>query len=90
MQRTHMQHRFFHSSVILLPGFDGESTQKACCGIGGDYNFNITMVCSAETPVCPNPNQFISWDGIHLTEAANERMVGWLIDDMLPKLHCYN
>ncbi|KAF7138710.1 hypothetical protein RHSIM_Rhsim07G0189800 [Rhododendron simsii] len=71
-------------------GFDGASTQKACCGIGGDYNFNFTMVCSAETPVCSNPNQFISWDGAHLTEAANKRMAGWLIDDMLPKLHCYN
>ncbi|KAI8560460.1 hypothetical protein RHMOL_Rhmol04G0257200 [Rhododendron molle] len=69
-------------------GFDGKSTRKACCGIGGDYNFNFTNMCSSEVPVCPNPNRFISWDGIHLTEAAYERMAEWLIEDMLPKLQC--
>ncbi|KAH7846885.1 hypothetical protein Vadar_019317 [Vaccinium darrowii] len=70
-------------------GFDGDSKQKACCGIGGDYNFNYTNLCSSKVPVCPNPNQFISWDGLHLTEAAYKRMAGWLIDDMLPKLQCH-
>ncbi|KAH7846030.1 hypothetical protein Vadar_008914 [Vaccinium darrowii] len=76
----------FGNAVHL--GFDGDSTQKACCGIGGDYNFNFANLCSSEVPVCPNPNQFISWDGIHMTEAAYKRMARWLIDDMLPKLQC--
>ncbi|KAH7846436.1 hypothetical protein Vadar_014071 [Vaccinium darrowii] len=69
-------------------GFDGESTLKACCGIGGDYNFNLTRMCSAKVPVCANPNQFISWDGIHLTEEAYKRMAGQLIDEIFPKLQC--
>ncbi|KAG5541586.1 hypothetical protein RHGRI_021427 [Rhododendron griersonianum] len=69
-------------------GFDGETTQKACCGIGGDYNFTVTNMCSSEVPICPDPNRFISWDGIHLTEAAYKRMAEWLIDDVVPKLQC--
>ncbi|KAG5541589.1 hypothetical protein RHGRI_021429 [Rhododendron griersonianum] len=71
-------------------GFDGETTRKACCGIGGDYNFNLTRMCSLEVPVCLNPNRFISWDGIHLTEAAYKWIAEWLIDGMLPKLQCCN
>ncbi|KAG5553877.1 hypothetical protein RHGRI_011668 [Rhododendron griersonianum] len=69
-------------------GFDGESTRKACCGIGGDYNFNASRQCSPEIPVCSNPNKLISWDGIHLTEAVYKRMAEWLMNDMLPKLKC--
>ncbi|KAF7144965.1 hypothetical protein RHSIM_Rhsim04G0154600 [Rhododendron simsii] len=69
-------------------GFDSKSTQKACCGIGGVYNFDFINLCSSEFSVCPNPNQFISWDGILLTKAAYKRMAEWLIDDMLPKLQC--
>ncbi|KAI8560464.1 hypothetical protein RHMOL_Rhmol04G0257700 [Rhododendron molle] len=73
----------------LFPrGFDGESTRKACCGIGGDYNFNASRQCSPEVPVCLNPNKLISWDGIHLTEAVYKRMTEWLMNDMLPKLKC--
>ncbi|KAF7137668.1 hypothetical protein RHSIM_Rhsim07G0189500 [Rhododendron simsii] len=71
-------------------GFDGKTTQKACCGIGGDYNFSLTNMCSSEVPVCPNPNRFISWDGIHLTEAAYKRMAEWLINNIVPKLQCCN
>ncbi|KAI8548106.1 hypothetical protein RHMOL_Rhmol07G0246600 [Rhododendron molle] len=75
---------------VIERGFDGETTQKACCGIGGDYNFTVTNMCSSEVPVCPDPNRFISWDGIHLTEASYKRMAEWLIKDVVPKLQCCN
>lgn len=77
----------FNHSVQF--GFDGNSTRKSCCGIGGDYNFNVTRQCSPEVPVCPNPNKFIWWDGVHMTEAVYKKMAGWLIKDMLPKLKCW-
>ncbi|KAL6964719.1 acetylajmaline esterase, partial [Sarracenia purpurea var. burkii] len=28
-------------------GFDVASARKACCGTGGDYNYNIIMTCGA-------------------------------------------
>ncbi|KAH7846357.1 hypothetical protein Vadar_012939 [Vaccinium darrowii] len=70
-------------------GFDSSTKQKACCGSGGDYNFNSSRMCGApDVPVCHNPNQLISWDGLHLTQEAYKHMAAWLVDDLLPKLHC--
>ncbi|GMP40141.1 hypothetical protein CsSME_00010702 [Camellia sinensis var. sinensis] len=70
-------------------GFDAMTTKKACCGIGGDYNFSLTHMCGApNVTVCSDPNQHISWDGVHLTQEAYKIMTGWLIHDFLPKLQC--
>ncbi|XP_057466267.1 acetylajmalan esterase-like [Actinidia eriantha] len=70
-------------------GFETTSAQKACCGIGGDYDFSLPRMCGAPgVPVCPNPNKLISWDGVHLTQEAYKIMAGWLIHDILPKLQC--
>ncbi|KAH7845686.1 hypothetical protein Vadar_004850 [Vaccinium darrowii] len=70
-------------------GFDTSTKQRACCGSGGDYNFCLTRMCGApDVPVCQNPDQLISWDGIHLTQEAYKHMAAWLVDDLLPKLHC--
>ncbi|KAE8686619.1 hypothetical protein F3Y22_tig00111053pilonHSYRG00054 [Hibiscus syriacus] len=54
--------------------FDPTSLQKVCCGIGGDYNFG-----DPEVAVCENPDERLSWDGIHLTQGAYELMATWLI-----------
>ncbi|PIA30418.1 hypothetical protein AQUCO_05600102v1 [Aquilegia coerulea] len=45
---------------------------KACCGSNtGPYNFDRNAFCG--TPMasqpCPNPAEFINWDGFHLTES---------------------
>ncbi|KAJ6995957.1 LOW QUALITY PROTEIN: hypothetical protein NC653_012746 [Populus alba x Populus x berolinensis] len=70
-------------------GFDTKTMQKACCGTGGDHNFSLRRMCGAlGVPVCPNPDQHISWDGIHLTQKAYQHMAEWLINDIFPKLQC--
>ncbi|KAM7278749.1 hypothetical protein ACFE04_005883 [Oxalis oulophora] len=70
-------------------GFEAASLQKACCGNGGDYNFNPARKCGElGVKVCPNPNAYISWDGVHLTQKAYQSIADWLIDDVFPKLKC--
>lgn len=55
---------------------------RACCGNGGDpYNFNPQVFCGNSKVIngskvtataCPDPHNYVSWDGIHATEAANK------------------
>ncbi|XVE60417.1 hypothetical protein DITRI_Ditri05aG0127000 [Diplodiscus trichospermus] len=74
---------------VKLLGFDTKSTHKACCGIGGDYNFNLGKMCGAPgVQACPNPHQYISWDGVHSTQRAYKFMARWLIRHIYPKLQC--
>ncbi|XP_044502696.1 GDSL esterase/lipase At4g01130-like [Mangifera indica] len=54
---------------------------KACCGLGGGaYNFNADVFCgnnkvidgkNVTATACSDPFNYVSWDGIHATEAAN-------------------
>ncbi|GER57406.1 GDSL esterase/lipase [Striga asiatica] len=56
----------------------------ACCGYGGgSYNFNQQVYCGATKVIdgqtatasaCSDPQNYVSWDGIHLTEAANKAL----------------
>ncbi|KAM0861834.1 hypothetical protein ACQ4PT_045621 [Festuca glaucescens] len=48
----------------------------ACCGGGkGAYNFNMTAFCGAAgTAACADPSEFVSWDGVHFTEATNRHI----------------
>ncbi|KAL6603574.1 hypothetical protein ACP70R_043935 [Stipagrostis hirtigluma subsp. patula] len=68
---------YFNSLLALLHnasslGFDAGSTRKACCGAGGGaYNFDWTKMCGVEgTTACTEPSAYVSWDGIHMTQAA--------------------
>ncbi|KAL3845378.1 hypothetical protein ACJIZ3_002781 [Penstemon smallii] len=48
---------------------------KSCCGAGGKYNYDSSRFCgSRKASLCSDPNQYIYWDGIHLTQAANDRL----------------
>lgn len=63
---------------------------KACCGYGGrSYNFNQKLFCgttkiignsSATAKACRDPKNYVSWDGIHATEAANRRISTAILD----------
>jgi hypothetical protein len=49
----------------------------ACCGAGSryPYGFNYSVfICSNDTQslyVCPDPNDYINWDGLHFTDTFN-------------------
>ncbi|GAB2291064.1 hypothetical protein Dimus_025320 [Dionaea muscipula] len=56
---------------------------KACCGEGGGaYNYNPKVYCgntkvingtkTVTAKACEDPSNYVSWDGIHATEAANK------------------
>ncbi|KAI4372541.1 hypothetical protein MLD38_010758 [Melastoma candidum] len=55
---------------------------KACCGYGdGAYNYDARVYCgntkeingsSVRAWACEDPFNYVSWDGIHATEAANK------------------
>ncbi|PHU09535.1 GDSL esterase/lipase [Capsicum chinense] len=55
---------------------------KSCCGYGdGAYNFNQQVFCGNTKQVngknvtakaCEDPQNYVSWDGIHATDAANK------------------
>ncbi|QCD81494.1 GDSL esterase/lipase At4g01130-like [Vigna unguiculata] len=55
---------------------------KACCGYGGgDYNFDPRVYCGNSKEIngrkvtataCNDPYNYVSWDGIHASEAANK------------------
>ncbi|KAI9386598.1 hypothetical protein POPTR_010G047900v4 [Populus trichocarpa] len=59
---------------------------RACCGHGGKYNYNRQLGCGAKRTVggreilvgksCKDPSEWISWDGVHYTQAANK----WIFD----------
>ncbi|GAY51390.1 hypothetical protein WN943_017556 [Citrus x changshan-huyou] len=61
---------------------------QACCGHGdGAYNFDAKVFCgntkvingsTVTATACSDPQDYVSWDGIHATEAAN-KLTTWAI-----------
>lgn len=75
----------FYSHVydmVKAPGNYGFSTNmRACCGAGGGkYNYQNSARCGMSGAyACSNPASSLSWDGIHLTEAAYKQIAdGWV------------
>lgn len=51
--------------------FGFTSSIVACCGGGGPYNYDSNVKCGSQSSnVCDSPSTYVSWDGVHLTEAA--------------------
>ena len=69
--------------LVLIFGQAGlKYGSRACCGYGGGiYNFDPRVYCGNSKTVkgkivsaraCSDPYNYVSWDGIHATEAANK------------------
>ncbi|KAK3156758.1 hypothetical protein QOZ80_2AG0111480 [Eleusine coracana subsp. coracana] len=57
------------------------SVFETCCGSGGGkYNYQNSARCGMQgASACASPASHLSWDGIHLTEAAYKQITdGWL------------
>lgn len=55
-------------------------TTTACCGAGGQFNYDSTVTCTnskitngqiVTASSCDDPSSHVSWDGVHFTESAN-------------------
>ncbi|KAG7598566.1 GDSL lipase/esterase [Arabidopsis suecica] len=47
----------------------------ACCDLGGPFNFTLGRKRGTQVPeCCDDPSKYVSWDGIHMTEAAYRLM----------------
>jgi hypothetical protein len=71
---------WFHLYFFVITGL--QYGLKVCCGASGQgqYNYNNNARCgmSGSSP-CPDPQNYLIWDGIHLTEAAYRSIAdGWL------------
>ena len=72
--------------AVAFPAFYGfgDRPLSACCGGGGGpYNFNFTKFCGTpESTTCADPSKFVSWDGIHFTEAANRLITRTMLKEL--------
>ena len=66
---------------MSILGFTGGAL-TACCGGGGPYNFNKSAKCGGDPSVsaCDDPSKYVSWDGVHLTEAAYRWITNGLLE----------
>ncbi|KAL3652957.1 hypothetical protein CASFOL_002638 [Castilleja foliolosa] len=53
----------------------------ACCGHGGaPYNYDPSLTCRGKGyDVCEQGSLYVSWDGVHYTEAANAIVAGEIL-----------
>nr|CAB3494816.1 unnamed protein product [Digitaria exilis] len=66
------------TNLVVSPtkyGFRSRPLAACCGGGGGAYNFDDEAFCGAAgTAACGDPSEYVSWDGVHFTEAANRRI----------------
>ncbi|MED6111290.1 hypothetical protein PIB30_051144 [Stylosanthes scabra] len=82
-----------HSALLQLfrdPTSHGlKHNTRACCGHGGgDYNFEPKIMCgNMAASACDDPENYVSWDGIHFTEAANKIVARAILDGSISHPH---
>ena len=65
---------------MSILGFTGGAL-TACCGGGGPYNVNTSAKCGdPSVSACDDPSKYVSWDGVHLTEAAYRWITNGLLE----------
>nr|GMD09301.1 acetylajmalan esterase-like [Ipomoea batatas] len=68
-------------------GLEPTSVLKACCGTGGDYNYDPNNLCGSDgAKACANPERALHWDGVHLTDKAYSQVASYLVINDLVKL----
>lgn len=67
----------------MISGF--KETLKACCGIGGLYNYDPLIYCGYPPlkQCCNDPSSYISWDGIHYTEVVNKWLAHTVFEELM-------
>ncbi|XP_023548832.1 GDSL esterase/lipase At4g01130 [Cucurbita pepo subsp. pepo] len=81
---------YFDTHSVMLQLFQRPKSHglkygtKACCGHGGGpYNFDPRLICGNKKKInekyltataCSDPYNYVSFDGIHATEAANKHV----------------
>ncbi|GFP98167.1 acetylajmalan esterase [Phtheirospermum japonicum] len=69
-------------------GFDRRTLLKPCCR-SGEFNPVSPQFCGGPgVPVCNDPNRYIHWDGLHLTEAAHRRISSIIVRNILLRIKC--
>jgi phospholipase/lecithinase/hemolysin len=59
----------------------GGAALDACCRGAGLHNANFTVHCSdPDAVLCADPSRYVSWDGLHFTEAAYREMATGMLD----------
>lgn len=78
-----MQLLFMVQVCFLWTGF--KYGTKTCCGYGGgDHNYNPKILCgNMLASACAEPREYVSWDGIHFTEAANKIVANAILNGSL-------
>uniref|UniRef100_A0A0E0EXC0 Esterase n=1 Tax=Oryza meridionalis TaxID=40149 RepID=A0A0E0EXC0_9ORYZ len=76
------------ADIVASPGrygFGG-APLAACCGAGaGAYNFDMAAFCGAAgSTACADPSAYVSWDGVHFTEAANRHIACAVLEGGTP------
>ncbi|KAF8369400.1 hypothetical protein HHK36_032592 [Tetracentron sinense] len=52
----------------------------ACCGGGGPYNYNKSLLCGNRgASVLNDPSLYADWDGEHMTEAAYKTIASYIL-----------
>ncbi|XP_047314504.1 GDSL esterase/lipase At3g48460-like [Impatiens glandulifera] len=72
-----------YHEVMKNPGKYGfRELFEACCGSGGSpYNFELFGICGSNaSTTCKNPNEYVNWDGVHLTEGMYKVVAGMVIN----------
>ncbi|KAK9091499.1 hypothetical protein Sjap_024676 [Stephania japonica] len=79
----------FYLDAIKSPasyGFKESEKLKACCGYGGDpFNYFPPISCGKDpaAKTCSKPREYMSWDGIHFTDAFSQKFV----EEIMEKMH---
>ncbi|XP_028549942.1 GDSL esterase/lipase At2g27360-like [Dendrobium catenatum] len=77
---------YFNAVMNILSPANSTRLEKvplaACCGSGGGrYNYGKSISCGSEnSTVCGDPSTYLSWDGLHFTEATYKAIAKGILE----------